>query len=134
MKVMVEGLTLRFLMNEIDCLLHLRLEYEQGEKADTIKFIKQFTAQLHAAGATAKQTGGYKRTYSEKMTGADGTHPDEHEPYLTPEGTQGECEDCHDKLGIKRGIVKKGVRLGQPFALIVHTTNRKCEKNYGFID
>jgi len=135
MKVLVKNLTFRFLMNDIDCLVPVEVSYEEGERASTIKFIKNFTEQLHAAGASSGKQGKYQRTYSEKMTGANGTHPDELEPYLAEDGKQVACTLCGDPLGIKRGTVKKpGVRFGQPYALIKHTTNRKCEQDYGFLD
>lgn len=103
----VKKLTILGRMNDVNIQVEMELEYD-SKLVNGISVVKQVTEYWHTAGLEPPvPTRKTERTYSEKVTGANGQHPDELKPYFwAGETDPAKCPDCGRQLYFATGIVK----------------------------
>lgn len=127
-KFKVDTITFKFFSNDIDCLISGHAETDfQGENINTILLINQVTQKLRDSGCYSVKSSQPGKSYSAKMTGADGTHPDDLLPALDTKGKPKSCPDCGGTLGIWVGKAGKDAKNpGKQFGKYVHAQKSSC--------
>jgi hypothetical protein len=103
----VKKVTILGRLNDVNIQVEMDLDYDP-KLINGIDVVKQLTEYWHAGGLEPPvRPGTTARTYSEKVTGANGQHPDDLKPYIWP-GTvdPANCPECHKPLYYVTGVNK----------------------------
>lgn len=102
----VEKITILGRMNDINVQIEMSVDYPEGVSG--IDIVKDITERWHIAGLEPPVPGRTtERTHSEKVSGANGTHPDDSKVYFWPGQTEpAKCPNCGKTLYYAEGIVK----------------------------
>ncbi len=124
----MDNITVKFILQEIDCLVSCKVEVDSDrDSISVIKLLNDLTEKLRAAGAYSLKTNQPGKSYAHKMTGSDGTHPDDLLPALEQSGKEKLCPKCGEKLGIAVIIAgPKAKNPGTKYGKYVHAAKTTC--------
>lgn len=130
MKFVSDSLTFKFFTkSDVDTLLtgHCEADFE-GEVVNPVKIANDVSEYIRAAGGYSVKSNAPSSRPSSKLTGADGSHPDDLYPAKEKDGSPKLCPECKKPVGIYKGKAGPNAKNpGRTFYKFNHFGKTSCK-------